>query len=70
MGMFKENVDLNVNVSLADLVNGSFRLERGEAQAMLESPAPLELEAEEVAGEAPDDREKFIRREKDPTRVG
>ena len=52
LGMFKENVQVDVNVSLADLVNGSFRLERGEAQAMLESPAPLELEAEEVTGEA------------------
>ena len=31
LGLFKENIELNVNVSLADLVNGSYRLERGEA---------------------------------------
>jgi phage terminase small subunit len=30
LGLFKENIDLNVNVSLADLVNGSYKLERGE----------------------------------------
>ncbi len=28
LGLFKENVDLNVNISLADLVNGSYQLER------------------------------------------
>jgi phage terminase small subunit len=32
LAMFKDNVDLNVNVSLADLVNGSYRLERDELQ--------------------------------------
>jgi phage terminase small subunit len=26
LGLFKENVDLNVNISLADLVNGSYQL--------------------------------------------
>jgi len=25
-----ENIDLNVNVSLADLVNGSYKIEKGE----------------------------------------
>jgi phage terminase small subunit len=30
LGLFKENVDLNINMSLADLVNGSYKLERGE----------------------------------------
>jgi phage terminase small subunit len=30
LGMFKENVDLNINMSLADLVNGSYKLERSE----------------------------------------
>jgi phage terminase small subunit len=33
LGLFKENIDLNVNVSLADLVNGSYQLERGELVA-------------------------------------
>ena len=37
LGLFKENIDLNVNVSLADLVNGSYKLERGELQP--EAPA-------------------------------
>ena len=32
LGLFKENIDLNVNVSLADLVNGSYKLEHGEPQ--------------------------------------
>jgi hypothetical protein len=32
LSMFKDNIDINVNVSLADLVNGSYRLERGELQ--------------------------------------
>ncbi len=30
LGLFKENIDLNVNVSLADLVNGSYKIEAGE----------------------------------------
>ena len=30
LGLFKENIDLNINVSLADLVNGSYKLEAGE----------------------------------------
>ena len=30
LGLFKENTALNVNISLADLVNGSYRVERGE----------------------------------------
>jgi len=47
LSMFKENVDLNVSVSLADLVNGSYRLERGELQVvdgkMIEvTPAPTD----------------------------
>ena len=33
LAMFKDNVDLNINVSLADLVNGSYRIERGELTA-------------------------------------
>ena len=36
LGLFKENIDLNVNVSLADLVNGSYKLERGELTAASE----------------------------------
>ena len=32
LGLFKENIDLNVNVSLADLVNGSYKLEAGEVK--------------------------------------
>ena len=30
LGLFKENVNIDVNISLADLVNGSYKLERGE----------------------------------------
>ena len=30
LSMFKENIDLNVKVSLYDLVAGSYKLERGE----------------------------------------
>ncbi len=33
LGLTKENVELHLNVSLADLVNGSYRLEHGEAMA-------------------------------------
>jgi phage terminase small subunit len=45
LGLFKENIDLNVNVSLADLVNGSYKLERGEltpdsAPAIEHKPEP------------------------------
>jgi len=45
LSMYRDNVDLNVNVSLADLVNGSYRLERGELRVvdgkMIEvTPAP------------------------------
>ena len=32
LSMYRDNVDLNVNVNLADLVNGSYSLERGELQ--------------------------------------
>ena len=40
LGLYKENIDLNVNVSLADLVNGSYKLERGELTP--EAPAAIE----------------------------
>jgi phage terminase small subunit len=30
LAMFKDNIQLDINVSLADLVNGSYELERGE----------------------------------------
>ena len=43
LGLFKENIDLNVNVSLADLVNGSYKLERGELTP--EAPAAIEHKA-------------------------
>ena len=54
LGLFKENLDLNVNVSLADLVNGSYRLERGELIAggaggelvPIAAPVPAEPEPE------------------------
>ena len=34
LSMYRDNVDLNVNVSLADLMNGSYRLERGELRVV------------------------------------
>jgi len=40
LGLFKENIDLNVNVSLLDLVNGSYKLERGELQGIDAAAAP------------------------------
>ena len=30
LGLFKENTALNVNISLADLVKGSYKIEKGE----------------------------------------
>lgn len=46
LGLFKENIDLNVNVSLADLVNGSYKLERGEltpdSAPVIEHKAPAD----------------------------
>ena len=44
LGLFKENVNIDVNISLADLVNGSYKLERGEvidATAQEVSPPSL-----------------------------
>jgi phage terminase small subunit len=38
LGLFKENIDLNVNVSLADLVNGSYKLEAGQPAAIEHDP--------------------------------
>jgi hypothetical protein len=61
LGLYKENIDLNVNISLADLVNGSYAIERGElaaparpaiehqgdtAQPLDIDPDPAELDAE------------------------
>jgi phage terminase small subunit len=34
LDMFKENIDVNLNVSLAELVAGSYRVERGELQVV------------------------------------
>jgi phage terminase small subunit len=34
LAMFKDNIQLDINVSLADLVNGSYELERGELKAV------------------------------------
>jgi phage terminase small subunit len=39
LGLWKENVDLNVNVSLIDLVNGSFKLEQGQVIEAKAEPA-------------------------------
>ncbi len=48
LGLFKENIDLNVNVSLADLVNGSYKLEA--------EPAVIEHDPDEdMAAIAPSD---------------
>jgi Terminase small subunit len=46
LGLTKENVELNLNVSLADLVNGSYKLEKLEAQTK-ETPV---IEHEPTAG--------------------
>jgi phage terminase small subunit len=40
LSMYRDNVDLNVNVSLADLVNGSYKIEKGEiAPPVIEAKA-------------------------------
>jgi phage terminase small subunit len=52
IGLFKENIDLNVNVSLADLVNGSFELERGELKP--KAPAAIEHMADKLSADDPD----------------
>jgi hypothetical protein len=39
LGLFKENIELNVNVSLADLVNGSYKLAAGEQPGVIEHQA-------------------------------
>ena len=39
LSMFKDNVDLKVSVSLADLVNGSYELERQRAAKTIEHQA-------------------------------
>ena len=40
LGLFKENTALNVNISLADLVNGSYKIEKGEiAPPVIEAKA-------------------------------
>ena len=39
LSMFKDNVDLNVSVSLADLVNGSYELERQRDAKTIEHQA-------------------------------
>jgi phage terminase small subunit len=48
LSLWRDNVDVNVNVSLADLVNGSYELERGEPRARLVAPAAIEGEAVDV----------------------
>lgn len=40
LGLFKENIDLNVNVSLADLVNGSYKLDAGELKPVAPGDPP------------------------------
>ncbi len=47
--MWKDNVAIDVNVSLADLVNGSFALERGELKAI---PPAIEGQATELQPDA------------------
>jgi phage terminase small subunit len=39
LGLFKENVSVDLNISLADLVNGSYKLERGELIGDSATPA-------------------------------
>jgi hypothetical protein len=39
LSMFKENIGLDVNVSLSDLVAGSYKLERDELQLPPPTPA-------------------------------
>lgn len=49
LGLFKENIDLNVNVSLSDLVNGSYSLEHGEVKPA--APAQIEHLIDDKTGE-------------------
>jgi phage terminase small subunit len=45
LGLFKENVNIDVNLSLADLVNGSYKLDRGAlAPAGAQDATPAQLE--------------------------
>jgi hypothetical protein len=53
LSLWRDNVDVNVNVSLADLVNGSYELERGEPRARLVAPAAIEGEAVDLSAEQP-----------------
>jgi phage terminase small subunit len=46
LGLFKENIDLNVNVSLADLVNGSYKLDGGELKPT--APAAIEHKPQQL----------------------
>jgi hypothetical protein len=58
LSMFKDQVDLNVNVSLAELVGGSYRLDRERAKTIEHQAATDEgsnetvLPAAETAPEA------------------
>ena len=36
LSMYRDNVDINVNVSLADLVNGSYKLEQQQTPKVIE----------------------------------
>jgi phage terminase small subunit len=49
LGLFKENIDLNVNVSLADLVNGSYKIEAGE-------PVTIDHDTADTISAADDDK--------------
>ena len=46
--MFKDHVDFNVNMSLADLVAGSYKLERGELQLPPPAASVIDAEAQEI----------------------
>jgi phage terminase small subunit len=48
LSMFKDHVDFNVNMSLADLVAGSYKLERGELQLPPPAASVIDAEAQEI----------------------
>jgi phage terminase small subunit len=52
LGLTRENIDLNVTISLVDLVNGSYAIERGEVQA-----PTIEHRADDVPHAIPSDEQ-------------
>ena len=55
LGLFKENVNIDVNISLADLVNGSYQLERDGKVIEHQGEPDQQVSAAEDAPSLPDE---------------